>query len=35
MARWGGQLVLVPLVDGRSATGLIHSAVASGPNPGP
>jgi rfaE bifunctional protein nucleotidyltransferase chain/domain len=30
MARWGGQVVLVPLVDGRSTTRLIHSAVASG-----
>jgi len=30
MARRGGQVVLVPLVDGRSTTRLIHSAVASG-----
>ena len=30
MARWGGQVVLVPLVDGRSTTRLIRSAAAAG-----
>lgn len=30
MARWGGQVVLVPLVDGRSTTRLIDSAAAAG-----
>jgi D-beta-D-heptose 7-phosphate kinase / D-beta-D-heptose 1-phosphate adenosyltransferase len=30
MARWGGQVVLVPLVDGRSTSRLIDSAAAAG-----
>ena len=30
MAPWGGQVVLVPLVDGRSTTRLIDTAVAAG-----
>lgn len=30
MARWGGQVVLVPLVEGRSTTRLIHVAAAAG-----
>lgn len=30
MAEWGGQVVLVPLVDGRPTTRLIDSAVAAG-----
>jgi len=30
MARWGGQVVLVPLVEGRSTTRLIHIAAAAG-----
>ena len=30
MAAWGGRVVLVPLVDGRSTTRLIHSAAAAG-----
>ena len=30
MARWGGHVVLVPLVDGRSTTRLIDIAAAAG-----
>jgi len=30
LAPWGGQVVLVPLVDGRSTTRLIHTAAAAG-----
>lgn len=30
LARWGGRVVLVPLVEGRSTTGIIASAAATG-----
>lgn len=30
LAPWGGQVVLIPLVDGRSTTSLIHTAAAAG-----
>ena len=30
LARWGGHVVLVPLVEGRSTTGLIATAASAG-----